>query len=109
VPLYALGEPDPLGGIASFRPADALPLLKSSSRDGGWRKGKYGETTANFFAFLTTDANNDCAPVHTKAMQVILDNSNEREHWLFAAWADASGLQRPLSAGKLVKRAASAK
>jgi putative SOS response-associated peptidase YedK len=38
------------------------------------RKAKEGEVTADVFAFLTTDPNAIVAPIHPKAMPVILNN-----------------------------------
>ena len=65
------------------------------------RKAKEGEVKADIFAFLTTDANADVAPIHPKAMPVILTTDEEVEVWLRAPTAVAMELQRPLSAGRL--------
>ncbi len=48
------------------------------------------------FGFLTTEANAVVAPVHAKAMPVILTTSDEVEMWLEADTAEALALQRPL-------------
>jgi putative SOS response-associated peptidase YedK len=48
------------------------------------------------YAFLTTEANAVVAPVHRKAMPVILTTPHECEAWLSAPLEDALKLQRPL-------------
>jgi putative SOS response-associated peptidase YedK len=48
------------------------------------------------FAFLTCDPNGVVAPVHPKAMPVILTDKDEIETWLTADWKEAKMLQRPL-------------
>ncbi|MFL9824711.1 SOS response-associated peptidase [Rhodoplanes sp. SY1] len=60
------------------------------------RKAKEGEVTCDVFAFLTTDANATVAPIHPKAMPVILRTDDEVETWLRAPAAEALALQRPL-------------
>jgi putative SOS response-associated peptidase YedK len=65
------------------------------------RKTKEGEVTADLFAFLTTEANAEVAPIHPKAMPVILTTEEEVEVWLNAPVPTALELQRPLTDGKL--------
>jgi putative SOS response-associated peptidase YedK len=65
------------------------------------RKTKEGEVTCDLFAFLTTEANAEVAPIHPKAMPVILTDDNEVDVWLNAPTPVAMELQRPLPAGKL--------
>ena len=48
------------------------------------------------YAFLTTSPNAVVAPIHEKAMPVILKTPEEIETWLTAPWSEASKLQRPL-------------
>ena len=48
------------------------------------------------FGFLTTEANAVVAPIHPKAMPVILTTSDEADRWLEAETADALALQRSL-------------
>src|SRR6202046_1787664 len=62
------------------------------------RKVKEGETTNDLFAFLTTDPNAVVAPIHAKAMPVILTQRDEVEAWLTAPIGEALRLQRPLPA-----------
>ena len=48
------------------------------------------------YGFLTTEANAIVAPVHPKAMPVILTTPDEVDLWLTAETAEALALQRPL-------------
>ena len=60
------------------------------------RKVKEGETTNDLFAFLTTEPNAVVAPIHPKAMPVILTSRAEIDLWLTAPAPEALALQRPL-------------
>ena len=61
------------------------------------RKVKEGETTNDLFAFLTTEPNRVVAPVHPKAMPVILTTPDEMDRWMSAPTPEALRLQRPLA------------
>lgn len=60
------------------------------------RKVKEGEVEADIFAFLTCEPNAVVAPIHQKAMPVILTRPEEIEIWLTAPCEKAKQLQRPL-------------
>lgn len=65
----------------------------------GWRsirKLKDGETIDDLFAFLTCEPNGIVAPIHPKAMPVILTEVDELNAWLLQPWSEARALQRPL-------------
>lgn len=65
------------------------------------RKLKDGETTNDLFAFLTCEPNGIVAPIHPKAMPVILTDEGELEAWLSANWTVAKTLQGPLPDDRL--------
>ena len=87
---FALGPDRPLAFFAGIRTE--------------WtsvRKPKEGEVTADLFGFLTCEPNAEVAPVHPKAMPVILTEPDEWRQWLTAPAPEALQLQRPLSDGML--------
>lgn len=87
---FALGPDRPLAFLAGLRTE--------------WtsvRKLKEGPVTAELFGFLTCPPNAEVAPVHPKAMPVILTRPEEWRRWLIAPTAEALELQRPLADGRL--------
>ena len=80
-----------------FALGDDRPLFAFA---GLWRpwtgtRGKV-EGQHELFSFLTTNANAVVAPIHPKAMPVILSTPEECEAWLTAPIPQALELQRPL-------------
>lgn len=65
------------------------------------RKLAEGETTNDLFGFLTTEANAVVAPIHPKAMPVILTEPAQIETWLTAPAAEALQLQQPIANDRL--------
>ena len=92
------------GGDIWFALDDSRPLAVFAGVWTTWtsvRKVKEGETTNDLFGFLTTEPNDVVAPIHAKAMPVILTKRDEIETWLTAPAEEALKLQRPLPAGAL--------
>lgn len=83
---FALGESRPLAFFAGIW----TPSWTSV------RKARTGVETADLFAFLTCEPNAVVAPIHPKAMPVILTTPDELEMWLSAPSDIALALQRPL-------------
>ncbi|SDR63444.1 Putative SOS response-associated peptidase YedK [Rhizobiales bacterium GAS113] len=89
-----------------FALSDDRPLAFFAGLWTTWH-GKRG-TKANpiegehqLFGFLTTEPNAEVAPIHPKAMPVILTTAEEIETWLTAPVPKALNLQRPLPDGTL--------
>ena len=84
---FALSEDRPLFAFAGlWTPWRGVRGPKSASVEG----------THELFGFLTTEANAIVAPIHPKALPVILTTPDEVDRWLEADTPDALTLQRPL-------------
>ena len=105
VPVTSFCEYDWRGGKAVptwFAQDDSRPLMFFA---GIWRSF-FGERQREggdhvLFAFLTTEPNAEVAPVHEKAMPVLLLDQAERETWLKAPMNEALALQGPAPDGSL--------
>lgn len=60
----------------------------------GVQKVRDGERDFELFGFLTCEPNAVVAPIHRKAMPVILTEPDEIDLWLSAPWNEAKVLQR---------------
>lgn len=109
VPATSFSEPDQVGGsnkIHWFALDDSRPLFFFA---GVWlpewksvRKVSDGETVDDLYGFLTTDANAEVAPIHKKAMPVILRTAEEVERWFTVPYSDIEAqIQKPLPDGSL--------
>ena len=84
-----------------FALSEDRPLFAFAGLWTPWRGGRGPKSAPvggehELFGFLTTEANAIVAPIHPKAMPVILVTAAEVDLWLRAETADALALQRPL-------------
>jgi putative SOS response-associated peptidase YedK len=82
--------------LSEDRPLFAFAGLWTSWRGVRGLKSAPVQGMHELFGFLTTEANAIVAPIHPKAMPVILTSTAEVDHWLEADAPDALALQRPL-------------
>jgi putative SOS response-associated peptidase YedK len=83
--------------LSEDRPLFAFAGLWTPWRGVRGPKSAPVEGLRELFGFLTTEANAIVAPVHPKAMPVILMTPAEVDLWLEAESGEALSLQRPLS------------
>lgn len=110
VPFSSFSEPPATGGASDkwqwFALDKSEPLGFFAGIWTEWesvRKVKVGLVRVDAFGFLTTEPNGVVAPVHAKAMPVILTEPDEWETWLTSPPEEALKLQRSLPDARLVR------
>lgn len=107
VPFTSFAEPNPAAKVPGGRTQNVW-FARSPERSvmffaGLWttwrgvKKVRDGERDYELFGFLTCEPNAVVAPIHKKAMPVILTEPDEIDLWLSAPWNEAEHLQRPMS------------
>ena len=106
VPFTSFAEPNPAAKVAGGRTPNVWfarrperPVMFFAGLWTPWRGVKRvrdGERDYELFGFLTYEPNAVVAPIHRKAMPVILTEPDEIDLWLSAPWNEAKRLQRPL-------------
>ncbi len=86
-------------GLGMERPLFAFAGLWRPWRGTRGTKADPVEGEHRLFAFLTCEPNAVVAPIHPKAMPVLLTTEAEYDTWLNAPLPEALALQRPLAAG----------
>ena len=109
VPVTSFCEPDMRSGKVActwFALDESRPLFFFAGIWRGWRgvrgtKKNPEEGNHLLFSFLTTSPNAEVAPIHPKAMPVLLLDEAARETWLNGTMDEALALQRPAPDGTL--------
>ena len=87
--------------LGADRPLAFFAGISTSWHGKRGTKANAVEGEHQLYGFLTTDANAEVAPIHPKAMPVILTTAEQIETWLTAPIEQALKLQRPLPDGSL--------